>query len=193
MKEKNNIKKYKNNNIILFQKSKIGEIFDFGFIIKEKEGIIMKLYLISINKSKEDFKHLDKKIIEMKCALLKEKFKDYGEINKFSFGIITSLSTFKANNSNKLNQSGGYELMKKECENNNYELLVFNISNRKIFCEKLGILEEYHSLYYINQVNSLKIPNYNHFLKKNPKFLSTKFINKKYNNYIKKYLDYNDA
>lgn len=83
--------------------------------------------------------------------------------------------------------------MKKECENNNYELLVSNISNRKIFCEKLGILEEYHSLYYINQVNSLKIPNYNHFLKKNPKFLSTKFINKKYNNYIKKYLDYNDA
>ena len=64
----------------------------------------MKLYQISINKSKEDFKKLDKRIIELQCALLKEKLKDYGEIDQFSFGIITSLSTFNTYLKKKINQ-----------------------------------------------------------------------------------------
>jgi hypothetical protein len=188
LKKKFDYKKYINANIIFYQKSKVAEIFDFGFIINGNNGKYMKLYQISTNKSQDDLDKLDVNIINLQCCNLKKELKVFGEIKDFSFGIITSLTAYN-NYLEKENISGEYNLMKKTCKENNYELFIYDISTRTMFFENNGKLDNNISLYAFNEHYKLKIPNYNHFFNTNPKLISTKYINKAYKNNINEYLD----
>jgi hypothetical protein len=118
-----NFEEYKNKNIIFFQKSKTSEVFDFGFLINGNNEKYFKLYQISLNKTKEDFVKLNKNIIKLHCSNIKQKLNKLGEINNFSFGIITSLRVYE--NSKNEKKISGYKLMKKECQENKYELLIY--------------------------------------------------------------------
>ena len=185
-----NYEKYKNENFLFFQKSKIGEVFDFGFLINNKNGKFCKFYQISLNKTKEDFKKLDKNIISLHFSNIKEQLNKLGEIKFFSFGIITSLRVFK--NSKNETDSTGYNLMRKECTNNKYELLIYDVAKRKMYKEENSNIYEYTSIYLINNEYKLNLPDYTNFFKYNPIFMSSKYINKDYIKNIKEYLDKND-
>ena len=86
--------KYKNKNIIFTQKSKTAEIFDFGILIIQNNKLIMKLYQVSTRKSNEDLLKLDSDIIKLHCVNIKKNLEKLGDIKEFSFGIITSYSSY---------------------------------------------------------------------------------------------------
>ena len=183
--------KYINSNIIFYQRSKVAEIFDFGIIINGRNGKYMKLYQVSINKSKDDLEKLDSNIVGLHCCNLKKELEVIGEIKNFSFGIITSLSVFNKYLENQ-NISGEYNLMKETCKKNNYEFLIYDVSKRIVFLEENGKLDNF-SLYDFDEHYKLQIPNYNNFFKSNPKLISTKYINKAYKKNINEYLDTNNT
>ena len=120
-----NLEKFKGKNIIFTQKSKTAEIFDFGILINYNGELIIKLYQVSIKKSKEDLAKLDIDIIKLHCLNISKTLQKLGQIKKFSFGIITSFNSYK-------NDKKNYILMKNDCEKKNYELLIYNISNFRI-------------------------------------------------------------
>ena len=84
------LKNYKEKNIIFTQKSKAAEIFDFGILINKNNQLIMKLYQVSTKKSKDDLSKLDLDIIKLHCINIKKNLEILGNINSFSFGIITT-------------------------------------------------------------------------------------------------------
>ena len=179
-----NFEKYKNSNIIFLQKSKVNEIFDFGFLIDGNNGKSLKLYQISLNKTKDDFKKLDQNIVELQCANIIEKLNQLGYIKKCSFGIITSLNVFQK-------KKEVYDLMKVECNNKKYEFLIYDICGRKIYKEENGEKNEYYCLFTINEDIKLNLPDFSKFFEYKPKFISTKYINSNYNKYINDYLNNN--
>jgi hypothetical protein len=185
-----NFEEYKNKNIIFFQKSKTSEVFDFGFLINGNNEKYFKLYQISLNKTKEDFVKLNKNIIKLHCSNIKQKLNKLGEINNFSFGIITSLRVYE-NSKNEKNISG-YKLMEKVCQENKYELLIYDVSKRKLYKEEKNKKYEFN-LYTINKDYKLNLPDYSNFYKYNPIFMSFKYINKDYVKNINEYLDKKDA
>ena len=185
-----NFEEYKNKNIIFFQKSKTSEVFDFGFLINGNNEKYFKLYQISLNKTKEDFVKLNKNIIELYCSNIKQKLNKLGEINNFSFGIITSLRVYE-NSKNEKNISG-YKLMEKVCQENKYELLIYDVSKAIFYKEEKNKKYEFN-LYTINKDYKLNLPDYSNFYKYNPIFMSSKYINKDYVENINEYLDKKDA
>ena len=190
------LEKYKDKNIIFTQKNKTTEIFDFGILINQNGQLIMKLYQVSTKKSKNDLEKLDVDIIKLHCINISKKLEKIGNIQKFSFGIITSYNCY----SDKKND---FKLMKEDCENKNFELLIYKIKEKKFYIEKRGdennkenILLCLENIDFINDINCLDLPNYDTFFKLKPKLKTMKFINKNYNYCLEDYYDtthkYND-
>jgi len=181
--------KYKGKNILFTQKSKTAEIFDFGILINKDGQIIMKLYQISTKKTKGDLAKLDIDIIKLHCINIQKNLEVLGKINKFSFGIITSNRCFEKNKKD-------FELMKEDCNSKNYELLIYNIKEKKFYIEadepKNNGLLNLANIYSINKVNQLELPNYEKFFRLKPVLKSMKYINKNYRYCIEKYYNNND-
>ena len=86
------ISQYKDKDIIIIQDKKTGEIYDFGIIINNS----IKLYQVSIKKSKDDLLKLNRKLIEVDCLYMMDKcLNNIGDYNSHNFGIITSKFTFE--------------------------------------------------------------------------------------------------
>ena len=200
------INKYKKSDIIIIQDNKIGEIYDFGIIVDNS----IKLYQVSNKKSKEDLEHLNRNLIEVDCGYMNKKCLNKIENYKnFNFGIITSMRVFKEyselmikknelekqnetnlieNIENKIKKTS-YYLMKDCCQKNNYELLIYDLSQKKVYVENdLNKLFEYN-LYNYQEKKKLNIPDLDNFFELCPKKLSIKYIKK--DEFIKKLNDTN--
>lgn len=183
--------KYKGKNIIFTQESKTGEIFDFGLLIYKDNKLIMKLYQVSTNKSEDDFKKLDLDIIKLHLINIKKQLKNLGEIKEFSFGIITSYSSYDKYSKDKSKPSE-YKLMKEKCNENNYELLIYNIDDKQFYIEKENEINKDivlfpFDIFCIEKNNIIELPNYDSIFELNPRLLSMKYINKDYNKCIANY------
>lgn len=185
--------KYKEKNLLITQESLVGEIFDFAILINENNNILMKLIQVSTNKSKEDLERLDSAIIKLHCINIQNEFKKKGiYINNFSFLIITSKIAYNKYLDNK-NLNSGYKLMDEFCKRQNYELIIYDIVERKLQIEKGNKLEDYQNLYKFENKTSLVLPDYNNFFKLEPKFMSTKNVNQKYCEHLGQYLAQNNS
>jgi hypothetical protein len=157
------IMKYKDKNITLIQESKTAEIYDFAMII----GNSVKLYQVSTKKSKDDLLKLNRNLIEVDCQHIKNNFLDkIGNFENFNFGIITSISTFeqysnliekaKTENKKDLIEKTSYYLMKDHCKKNKYELLIYDLFEKKFYIEDdLNKLIEYNYFYQFRFKNKL--------------------------------------
>ena len=187
--EKIELEKFYGKNIIFTQKSKTAEIFDFGILINKNGELIMKLYQISTKKSNDDLAKLDIDIIKLHCINISKNLQKLGQIKKFSFGIITSSTCYK-------DKEKDYILMKNDCKRKNFELLIYNIIEKKFYVEqevnevnKKGPIIPLENFYYINDKYKLDLPNYNSLFKLNPKLISMKNLIPNFNECIEKYLD----
>ena len=183
------LEEYKDKNIIFTQKSKTAEIFDFAILVKQKEGLIMKLYQVTTKKSKDDLEKLDVDIIKLHCININHNLQQLGEITKFSFGIITSYNCYKKNNKD-------YLFLKNDCKTKNYELFIYNLIEKKFYVEQERAkvnnevsLSFVNNIYLFNDKFKLNLPNYNSFFELKPKLISMKYLNKNYKDSIEKYLD----
>ena len=171
---------YKNKDIILIQDSKTGEIYDFGIIIDN----CVKLYQVSTFKSKEDLLKLNKNLIEVDCGYMANNtLNEINEYNNFSFGIITSTLTFNKYSqllTKKENQksSSSYYLMKEHCQKNNYELLVYDIKEQKLYVEDDSNKLIEYDIFKFNIKNKLNIPQLKEIFTIKPKKISIKQIKK---------------
>ena len=188
---------YKGKNIILIHGSRTGEIYDFGIIV----GDSIKLYQVSINKPEKNLFKLNKNLIEVDCEnMINNNLNKIGKYENFNFGIITSKFTFENyfnlkeqeknepldENKEKITKKielTPYYLMKKYCENNKYEFLVYDIFEKKLFIEdEYNKLIEYNNFYEFKTENKLNLPRLNNIFSLYPKKLSIKYVNK--NNFI---------
>ena len=174
--DKINISQYKDKDIVIIQDSITGEIYDFGIIINNS----IKLYQVSIKKSKEDLLKLNRILIEADCNyMMTNCLNNIGNYENFSFGIITSKSTFNEysllikeknilenkekeiknlENIKKKIEKTSYNLMKAHCKKNKYELLVYDLKKKEVYIEDdTNELIEYN-LYKFQIENKLNIP-----------------------------------
>jgi len=198
------INEYKKSNIIIIQDNKTGEIYDFGIIVDNS----IKLYQVSNKKTKEDLEHLNRNLIEVDCGFMNKKcLNKIGDYKNFNFGIITSMKVFNEylnlmnqkkeleiqNKNNLIEQINNkitktsYYLMKDYCQKNNYELLIYDLNQKKVYVENdLNNLTEY-DLYNFQENKKLNIPNLDNVFELCPNKLSIKNIKK--NEFIKKLND----
>ena len=173
IKDSFDFKKYYNKNIIFTQESMTGEIFDFGILLNKNNNLNMKLYQVSKNKSKEDFLKLNLDIIKLHCLNIQYQLKTLGTIKNFSFGIITSKSCFEKYSNDK-NKYSEYKIMKNECNERSYELLIYDLIKKEIFIENEKNELIKCDLFLINNNNKIDLPNYENIFKLNPRFISMK-------------------
>ena len=181
------LEKYKGKNIIFTQKSKTAEIFDFGILINQDNQLIMKLYQVSLKKSKDDLAKLDLDIIKLHCLNIRKNLEKLGKIKIFSFGIITSFKCYEE-------KKKDYDLMKIDCKNKNFEIFIFNIVKKKFFIEeenKNSSLLQLENFFSIKDKYNLDLPNYDSFFQLKPKLISMKYLNSDYIHCLEKYLDSN--
>ena len=184
-----NFEKYKNKNILFTQDNMTSEIFDFAILICENKKLIMKLYQVSTNKTEKDFEKLDIEIIKLHCINIQKNLYKLGEIEDFSFGIITSYTCFEKYKNNISNE---FQIMKNNCDKQNYELLIYDIKDKTFKYEKNDKLINFNYLFSIKNEYKIYLPNYNSIFSKNPRFITMKNINQKYNDCIKNYLNSTD-
>ena len=88
-----------------------------------------------------------------------------------------------------------YKLMKKKCEENNYELLIYKINEKKFYTEESILNQSSISTYditFTEQKKKINLPNYDSIFKFNPKLMSMKYINKNYIKCIANYFGNNN-
>ena len=122
---------YQNSNFFIKQKSTTAEMFDFAFkIIKDKKQYL-KVAQMTSTKSKEEEEKLSIDRMKINCSYLKKKFKEnkLGDINGVSFCIISPIRILKDE------YTDDYINLKKFCEENNYEFILFDI-NESLFYKR---------------------------------------------------------
>ena len=127
--DKFKISNIENNNILFYQMNSNAPLYDFAILIKIKDNnYILKVYQVSIFKSKEDLEKLEKNKIIFDLRYFIEKviriFKI--KIEFFSFGIIIPYQNYKNNLENT-------ELISNFCIKNKYELLLYDLNNNKLY------------------------------------------------------------
>ena len=148
--KKNENLNFEIENIIIVQKQINAPLYDVGFIIHLNGKTILKIYQIGINKEKSELEKLDKDMIVLDLIYFIEKIeKQYNfKIDELYFGIITSKEGYIKNygekkdiekkyednivlNGENLEKSyKNYKIMKKYCEDNFFEFLIFDKNNR---------------------------------------------------------------
>ena len=145
-------KKYEDNkdkNVVITQESKTAEIYDFAFKINKHT----KLGQISIFKDEKDLEKLNKEaiIIDSINFDLKKGKLNIGDINSYSFAIITSISVFldyiKIDDENKKDHT--FFKMKEHCKKNNFEFYIYNYfeSNMYIYDEDSKKLVKFNNFF----------------------------------------------
>jgi len=185
----NNNINYNTENFIFNQLSSTGEVYDFAFKISSEKYNIMKSYQISHIKNKIQLNALSNGIVTFDNCYSQQKMKELNiNIDFFTFGIITSLTTYCSYLSIKKNKykkkSHTFYLMQKFCEKNSYEFYVYDIFKRQFY-----LVLNTHTLIPYNictfhKIFKLHIPNIKFLTKK----ISLKYFNFNRINSIVKYL-----
>ena len=133
---KDKLKDYEDNtkkNIVITQESKTAEFYDFAFKINNN----MKFVQISIFKDRNDLEKLSKEAIILDLInfdLNKEKL-NLGQVDNYSFAIITSINVYKQYSSleqdDKIKHT--FFLMKEHCKKNDLEFYIYNYFENQIY------------------------------------------------------------
>ena len=140
----------------------------------------LKVYQVCLNKDKNELNKLDFDIIKLDIEyFIKKLFLYYHiQIAQYSFGLITSKAGFDKfilnekndENLSKINEKlycenleksyKNYPIMKKHCNDNNYEFIIFNRENNKFYThEKTDKLKNIKITTYINPLSIIKVNN----------------------------------
>ena len=120
-----------NNNVIITQESKTGEIYDLCFKINNH----LKFCQISVFKDETDLEKLRKETISLD-AIYFDKNKEglnIGKIDSYSFVIITSFKVFKDYKDCKEKNKHTFFRMKEHCKKNNFEFYIYNYFENKMY------------------------------------------------------------
>ena len=133
---KNELKNYKDNtgkNVVITQESKTAELYDFAIKINNN----MKFGQISIFKGINDLEKLGKEPIILDLInfdLNKEKL-NLGQVDNYSFAIITSINVYKEysllKEDNKIKHT--FFLMKEHCKKNDLEFYIYNYFDNQMY------------------------------------------------------------
>ena len=201
-------KQIKNNEIIFIQELESSPLYDFGIIIIIDGEPIFKGYQIGINKPRRALLNLSKNKIKIDTLYFISKINEFlpHKITKYSFGIITTINAYNAqnnknnnyidknDNNNEIdnyninedkkeeendNDYKNYKIMKDFCNANNYEFIIFSPNEKK---------------FYVDEGNNLKNIVFNKYF--NPKLVNNVdnyiFSNEKNLNLIKLPLNPNE-
>ena len=135
--EEKNYENNNKNNIVITQENKTAEFYDVAFKIHKNNKNYMKFCQISILKDDNDLKKLNKKsiILDIINFDLKKKNLNIGNIDGYSFVIITSMNVF--NEYKKLDeekrQNHTFFKMKEHCEKNNFEFYIYDYFENNMY------------------------------------------------------------
>ena len=135
--KKINYEDNQNNNIVITQENKTAEFYDVAFKINKNNKNYMKFCQISILKDDNDLKKLNKKsiILDIINFDLKKENLNIGNIDGYSFVIITSMNVF--NEYKKLDeekrQNHTFFKMKEHCEKNNFEFYIYDYFENNMY------------------------------------------------------------
>ena len=124
--------------MVITQESKSAEFYDFAFKITKKGMNHIKCVQVSIFKDDDDLERINKLslILDMiNFSSNKEKL-NIGEINSYSFAIITSINVFndyKNNSKNNKNKNHTFVKMMEHCKKNNFDFYVYDYFQNKIY------------------------------------------------------------
>ena len=125
-----------NKKILFIQTNKNSPYYDFSFLIQNEGLNILKAYQIGINKGKDDLEKLNTNFLLFDLYYFCQKLEIEKEIkiNKIELGLITTYNAYEEykNKKVKLNYPN-FENMKKFCENNSFEFLIFNTNNSTFY------------------------------------------------------------
>ena len=135
--DEKNFEDNKMNNVVITQKSKTAELYDVALKINDGEKNHMKFAQISTFKDINDLSKLNKESITLDLIYFdsnKERL-NLGNIDSYSFSIITSISVFKEykNLDKDKKSSHTFYQMKEHCIKNNFEFYVYNYFNNKMY------------------------------------------------------------
>ena len=221
------------SEIIFIQELERAPIYDFGIIITIDGETIFKGYQIGINKPRYSLSNLSKERINIDILYFISKINKFinKKITKFTFGIITTINAYLSNINNNSNINNkyseindfainennnkedndndykNYKIMKKYCNENNFEFIIFAPKEKKFYIDnennKLNYIDfnKYLNLNMANDVtnylfnnednlNIIKIPLYpNEITKMDQKYIydSINEIKDKQLNFIGKF------
>ena len=184
-KQEKNISK---SEIIFIQELERAPIYDFGIITVIDGEPIFKGYQIGINKPRYSLANLSKERIKMDILYFISEINKFlnKKIKKFSFGIITTINAYSSNiknnfnidsnyieiddfaineNNNKEdndNEYKNYKSMKKYCNENNFEFILFDPKDKKFYID--------------DEKSGLNIINFNKYLNSNETNNVTNYI-----------------
>ena len=221
------------SEIIFIQELERAPIYDFGMITIIDGEPIFKGCQIGINKSRYSLSNLSKERINIDILYFISKINKFinKKITKFTFGIITTINAYLSNINNNSNINNkyseindfainennnkedndndykNYKIMKKYCNENNFEFIIFAPKEKKFYIDnennKLNYIDfnKYLNLNMANDVtnylfnnednlNIIKIPLYpNEITKMDQKYIydSINEIKDKQLNFIGKF------
>ena len=130
--------KYQNNqdkNVVITQESKTAEFYDFAFKIYHKGKNHMKCAQVSIFKDDNDLLKLNKQslILDLINFNLNKEELNIGEINSYSFAIITSINVFNDYKDSNNKESHTFFKMMEHCQKNSFEFYIYDYFQNKIY------------------------------------------------------------
>ena len=152
---------YNSLNIMIKQRSKGGEVFDFAIKIKFRNKTYLKFYQITGFKSKEDLEKLIQEKISIYTSYIVKEFEknNLGKIDGVSFGIITFTEIY--------NQDV-YRTMKKHCKVNGFEYILFDINEMSFKIRQNGKYKDYNNeMYEFDDKYNLNINKFDNIIKVN--------------------------
>ena len=149
------------NNVVITQESKTAEFYDFAFKIHKNGKNHLKFAQASIFKDDNDLKRLNKEslILDIINFDLKKGGLNLGEINSYSFAIITSINVFNdyKDLDDDKKEVHTFFKMKEFCRENKFEFYIYDYFNNKIFIynEKINNIEIYNDFF--EEVNKIDL------------------------------------
>ena len=150
---------YNSLNIIIKQRSKGGEAFDFAIKIRFRNKNYIKFYQVTGFKSEEDLKKLIKEKISIYTSYIVKEYEDnnLGKIEGVSFGIITFTEIYNQN---------VYRKMKHHCKTNGFEYILFDINKMSFKIRQNGKYKDYNNeIFEFNNKYDLNIKKFENIIK----------------------------
>ena len=149
---------YNSFNIMIKQRSKGGEVFDFAIKIKFRNKTYLKFYQITGFKSEEDLEKLIKEKISIYTSYIVKEFEknNLGKIDGVSFGIITFTEIYNKD---------VYRKMKSHCKINGFEYILFDINEMSFKIRQNGKYIDYNNeIFEFNNKYDLNIPKFDNII-----------------------------
>ena len=125
----------KKKNILFIQIDSNSPYYDFCFLIQNEGLNILKAYQIGINKGKDDLEKLNINFLLFDLYYFCQKLEIEKQIktDKIELGLITTYNAYKEYLNKEKKFYPNFENMKKFCENNSFEFLIFNTNDSNFY------------------------------------------------------------